>query len=168
MPSVTRDERSLPSKEIFDESLNKLSFGFEVETLGDELTVVIGGRWGRDHNRDYLRGLELILERLASIGAELTDAWVDSQYTRRHGLSRAACRLPIRGRRYPVKLETVNDFHEFRRDLLFRIGSVGLKPGDRGAHTPYKQIRLAVRIPAASTNELLAAFLAFGSARGPG
>lgn len=149
----------LPSHPLFDDHGRQLSFGFEVEQLGDELTVVVGARWGTDHNRDYLEGLELLLRRLAQLGASLHDAWVDSRYTRRHNLPRAACRLPIRNRRYPVDLRSVEDFGEFRKDLLFRIGQVGLPPDARGGHTPLKQIRLAVSIPPEGQSLALLSYL---------
>lgn len=149
----------LPSRPIYSDSYERLNFGFEVEFIGDELTVVIGARWGVDHNRDYLAGLELILSRLSQLDATLLDAWVDSQYTRRLGLDRSACRLPIRGHRYPVRLREVGDITQFRKDLLFRIGAVGLPPNAPGGHTPLKQIRLAVHLPASSLTSLLAGYL---------
>lgn len=152
-------DRDLPSRPLFTDRHDRLSFGFDVEFFDGQLTIVIGARWGVDHNRDYLPGLELVLMRLASLDASLTDAWVDSQYTRRLGLSRDACRLPIRGRRYPVRLREVEDMTQFRKDLLFRIGAVGLPPDARGGHTPLKQIRLAVDVPPSALPQLLASYL---------
>jgi hypothetical protein len=129
---------------IYDADGRQLRFSFRVEQLGDELTILVQGRWHRDHNRDYLPGLELLLSRLAALDAVLLDCWVDSEYTRRLGLSRKVCRLPIRGWQYPVRLNTVTDWMHFRLDLLHKIGQVGLPPGRTGAHTPLKTIRLSI------------------------
>lgn len=151
---------SLPTRRLFDDDDQPLRFGFEVEWLGGELTLLIGGRWHREHNRDYLPGLDLILARLATVRASLLDAWVDTAFTRRHGLTREQCRLPIRGRHYPVLLSGIEDFTQFRKDLLAAIGSVGLPPGSRGSHTPLKQLRLSIALPKDALPDLVAAFIA--------
>jgi hypothetical protein len=140
---------------LYDAAGRQLSFSFRVEQVGDELTILIQGRWHRDHNRDYLPGLELLLSRLAALDAVLLDCWVDSEYTRRLGLSRKVCRLPIRGWQYPVRLNTVTDWMQFRLDLLHKIGQVGLPPEKSGSHTPLKTIRLAIDLGRSPLEKLL-------------
>ena len=136
---------------------------FEVEGISPKFDVILHGRWKRTHNRDYLPALELILQRLACADAVLLDALVDTAYTRRHKLPPEKCRLPVRGRSYPIVLRSETDFHQLRLDLLHRIGTTGLPEGASGGHTPLKRIRLRVCLPGDQEDRDLADVLAFGA-----
>lgn len=129
---------------VFTQEGTPLNATFLVESRRGRQTILWRGRWHKNHNRDYLPALEVVLARLGAIGAILTDAMVESEFTERHRLSVDACRLPPRDRSYPLALEREKDPHELRLALLHKIGQVGLPPGRPGGHTPLKQLRLFV------------------------
>lgn len=152
---------------IFDDGGRPLNASFAIETVQGQRTVVLHGRWHTDHNRDYIPALELILMRLRGMNQIITEALVDSQYTRRLHLSPDQCRLPVRGRKYPLVLRNENDIKELRLALLSGIGRVGLPPNAKGGHTPLKQIRLYLG-PDAPPYESLAPTLIHGLTRTSG
>jgi hypothetical protein len=120
---------------------------FVVEMLDDRVTVVIesaGGTAGSDgaRNTDYVAGLDLVLGRLASIGVELVDAYVDSSVT---------ARLPAEARRlavgadfeYPLDLASA-DVTKLRPALLRAMKDVGRAAESKGGGNSRKRIRLVL------------------------
>jgi hypothetical protein len=120
---------------------------FVVELVDDRMTVVIesaGGTAGSAgvRNADYVAGLDLVLGRLASIGVELVDAYVDSTTT---------ARLPVEERRlqvgadfeYPLSLATA-DVTKLRPALLRAMKDVGRAADSKGGGNSRKRIRLVL------------------------
>jgi len=102
---------------------------FSVE--GQPLSLVYesaGGRTGVNaRNRDYGRGLELILSRLADIGAVLTDIRVDSVVTRR--LPPDQQRVVLRRHQLPIALAKIGDFGSLKRDISTAAREPGAREG---------------------------------------
>jgi superfamily II DNA or RNA helicase/diadenosine tetraphosphate (Ap4A) HIT family hydrolase len=120
---------------------------FVVEMLDDRVTVVIesaGGTTGSDgaRNTDYVAGLDLVLGRLASIGVELVDVYVDSSVT---------AKLPVEARRlavgadfeFPLDLAAA-DVTKLRPALLRAMKDVGRAAESKGGGNSRKRIRLVL------------------------
>lgn len=151
---------------IFNDSGHPLNASYAIETLSGTRTVVLHGRWHKDHNTDYIAALETLLLRLRQLDQTIIDVRVDTQYTRRHGLSPEVCRLEPRNRSYPLMLRSEADIRDLRLAILANIGTTGLRPGAKGAHTPYKQIRIYLANNA-PTFDRLARFLTHGRYEAP-
>jgi hypothetical protein len=127
---------------------------FVVQMLDDRVTVVIesaGGTTGSDgaRNTDYVAGLDLVLGRLATIGVELVDAYVDSSVT---------AKLPVEEKRladleYPVALADA-DLSAVRPAILRSMTKVGRAPGATGGGNARKRIRLVLDGTDASAQSL--------------
>src|SRR5436309_1940828 len=82
---------------------------FSVE--GQPLSLVYaaaGGRTGVNaRNRDYGRGLEIVLSRLREIGVVITEIRVDSLVTRRLSIDQQ--RVTLRRHRLPLALTEITD-----------------------------------------------------------
>jgi len=81
---------------------------FRVEREDGELTVIFESRGGTkaspgQRNADYAPGLELLLARLAAMGAKLNDVLLDTRETRE--LSREVRRLQLGTRAYPMTID---------------------------------------------------------------
>jgi len=81
---------------------------FRVEREDGELSVIFESRGGTkaspgQRNADYAPGLELLLARLAALGAKLNDVLLDTRETRE--LSREERRLQLGTRSYPVTID---------------------------------------------------------------
>lgn len=122
--------KELPSGEITEMSGDageSIDARFVVHTLLDQPIGVLFKAAGADLNRQYVPGLDLLLNRLASIGAIVNDAYVDS------GVVRA---LPIADRRlgipkdlnYPIELCSVSDLVVLRIAMLNSMASIGRSP----------------------------------------
>lgn len=118
---------------------------FIVERLqSGSLSVVIesaGGTKGSPNARNlsYVPGVDRVLERLHLLGAELVDAYVDSERTQR---------LPIEDRRlspgpsgWPTQL---GNWVETRKAMLRSMALVGQSSGASGSGNSRKRMRLVV------------------------
>jgi hypothetical protein len=89
-----------------------------------------GGRTGVNaRNRDYGRGLPLVLRRLAEAGATVTEIRVDSIVTRR--LSPDQQRITLRRHEMPLRLSSVNDIDDLKRDISTAARRPGARVGAR-------------------------------------
>jgi superfamily II DNA or RNA helicase/diadenosine tetraphosphate (Ap4A) HIT family hydrolase len=125
--------KELPSGEITqisDDAGESIDARFVVHTLLDQPIGVLFKAAGADLNRQYVPGLDLLLNRLANIGAIVNDAYVDSGVVRT---------LPIADRRlgipkdlnYPIELSSVSDLVGLRRSMLNSMASIGQSPTAR-------------------------------------
>ncbi len=138
---------------VFESSGSELQATFSVDPLPEALTVVLESRGGsrgasNERNRQYNEGFELILARLALIGATLTDAAVDSRETARARLSLEERRLQIRRHSYPVTMPDVRDFDDLRKDLCRAQRAIGRIAGATGGNNT-KRVRLFIDAPGA-------------------
>ena len=155
---------------VHDDNGTELDASFQVEEGDDNaLTILYMSRSGTSkagtaRNSDYDEGLRLVLQRLGALAATLTDAAVDSAYTRKAGLDLDARRLPIVGHAYPLRLGHLHDFAGLRVALGRAQTGVARAEGAQGGGNPNKQIRLHVGLPATAPRSVggLQHFLAFG------
>jgi len=140
---------------------------FSVETTGTTPTSVIiesaGGTAGTKdaRNTEYVRGFDLVLQRLAGIGAQLVDAYIDTRRTA--GLTVSDRRLgPGEGLSYPVPMAAGVDLEDMRRSMLRSMAKAGRTSGTKGGGNARKRARLIVHVPAQWTAASLADALANG------
>ncbi len=122
---------------------------FIVESRAGTPTAVIfqsaGGTKGSPEarNTDYLAGLDLLLQRLAELGATIEDALVDSTVTR--DLSVSDRRLdPGDQVSYPLSPSEITDAVRLRRSLLGSMARVGRDPTSKGGGNQRKALRFVV------------------------
>ena len=139
---------------------------FIVEGRAGRPTAVIfqsaGGTKGSPaaRNTDYLAGLDLLLQRLAELGATIEDALVDSTVTR--DLSVSDRRLdPGDQVSYPLSPAEIADVVRLRKSLLGSMARVGREPTSKGGGNQRKALRFVL-----SGTVLSAAQLAEGLSRG--
>ncbi len=140
---------------------------FAVETTGTVPTSVViesaGGTTGSKdaRNTEYVRGLDLVLQRLTGIGAQLLDAYIDTRRT--GGLAVADRRLdPGDELQYPIALAAGLDLESMRRSMLRSMTRAGRTAGSKGGGNARKRMRLIVDVPARWTAASLADALADG------
>ncbi|NLE79673.1 MAG: DEAD/DEAH box helicase family protein [Rhodococcus sp.] len=145
---------------------------FSVETTGTVPTSVVimaaGGTKGTEdaRNTEYVRGFDLVLQRLAGIGAQLVDAYVDSQRTA--GLTVADRRLDLGdGVTYPVPLAAGTDLEAARKSMLRSMMQVGRGPASKGGGNARKRMRLIIHVPPQWSAAALADALAHGLRTSP-
>ena len=141
---------------------------FSVQTTGLTATSVVieasGGTKGTPgaRNLQYVEGFDLVLRRLADLGAILVDAHIDTQ---------ATTSLPLADRRlsppddhpYPIALDQVADLAAYRKGLLQSMAKVGQKPGVQGGGNQRKRTRLVIVTPEPMTAADLGQFLSAGT-----
>src|SRR5690348_808500 len=111
---------------VRDERGVALRTQFFVEDVHGTRTIVLESAGGAEA-RDYREVLELLLQRLAHVGAVLTGGSVDSRVTR--ALPAADRRLILRhGRPYRINLRT-GDIDELRKAIGAAQEHVGQRPG---------------------------------------
>lgn len=132
----------LESHQLLDDSGLPMDGAFDVE-FGERMVALTlhargGSKPGATTNRDYFDVLERILERMASAGASLLDALVDSRPARQ--LDRDARRLPLD---YPIELEAVGDLHKLRIQMTEAQPDIASTrvPGSPGGNK-HKRLRL--------------------------
>jgi hypothetical protein len=92
----------------------------------------------RSVNADYHQGLELLLERLASLGAEILDISVDSSVARK--LAQPDRRLNLH---FPIRLEQGKNIRKLRMDITRAQKPIARRPGVRpGGGNDQKTIRM--------------------------
>jgi hypothetical protein len=102
------------------------------------------GRRGtpRAVNSDYHEGLELLLERLGSIGAMILGVSVDSSVARE--LSEADPELDLP---FPLRVDRRTDIRELRLDITRAMKPVARRPGAKpDGGNDQKRIRLTVTL----------------------
>ncbi len=143
---------------VRDDDGTLLDATFTVEVSGASIDVCFeskGGTAGTPsaRNTDYNLGLQRLLERLAVLGARVTDAVVDSQSTRH--VQVADRRLQIDGYPFDIRLHEVRDFRALRIAMGRAQQQVGRKPGARGSGNPQKRVRITLAgLPTASPSVL--------------
>ena len=136
---------------VHRDSGQQLDATFSVERYGGVYSVLFYSRGGTKgtgsaRNTDYNAGLDLVLARLAQLGAVLNDALVESTATR--GLPAALRRLDVAEHPYPVDLRSIDDVAAYRKALGRAQAGVGRRAAARGGGNPTEQIRLYLRLPA--------------------
>lgn len=112
---------------------------FKIEADAGRPTLVLESRFGQVRNPDYYQALELLLLRLKSLNAVITDAIVDSTVSRNVGFAQR--RLRIRGRTYPIRLDGEENLSDLRIAICAAQAPVAQRPGARGGNR-HKRIRL--------------------------
>jgi hypothetical protein len=149
----------------------EIDASFVVESTGVTATSVVvessGGTKGKKGatNLDYVQGLDLILQRLASLNVQLLDAFVDTRTT--STLAVADRRLkPGDQQGYPISLAEVANLQELRRALLRSMAKVGQALGAKGGGNARKRTRLVIATHEPWTAVKLADALAFDANTG--
>jgi len=127
-----------------------LEANFRVECLNEKLSVLFQsgggaprGGVGRKRNPDYVKGLELLLMRLANLEALLSRVEIETAATR--NLSAKDRRLDLVDYPFPVDLSLVDDFSKFRKAISKSAARTGTRTISGG--NGRKQIRLYVDLP---------------------
>ncbi|MGY1669428.1 DUF3883 domain-containing protein [Geodermatophilus sp. SYSU D00710] len=126
---------------------------FEVEARDPWLDLILhsaggaGRAGGVARNRDYPLALEVLLGRLRTLDAVLTDAVVDSKVVA--SLPPEERRLRLQGRAYPVTLRSEPDMDALRRTITRAQGPIGRSPAAKPTSqgNERKRVRLSFRIP---------------------
>ena len=128
----------------------QLDATFIVESrLGEPVSIFFesaggAGSPGKKRNTEYVGGVDVVLLRLAGIGAVVMDAYVDSSVARS---------LPISDRRldpgaavaYPIDLKQVGAVEDIRKALLASMSKVARRPtAAKGGGNPRKAMRLVL------------------------
>jgi hypothetical protein len=150
---------------VYDDDDAELDATFSVTrtAIGCVLTVESrgpGGTGPKARNAQYNEGLQLLITRLAKLGATLDDARLASRNAR--DLSEDQRRLKLQ-HEYPILLSDVNA-EELRGELGAAQAATGRQPGAAGPGNPTKRIELVLRLPVyTGTGSELETELAFGS-----
>jgi hypothetical protein len=144
---------------------------FSVEGTGGIATSVViesaGGKAGSgtERNTQYPKGVDLILQRLASLQTRLLDSYIDTRKT--STLAVAERRLdPGESRQYPIALSGPEDLSNLRRQLLRSMTRVGQQPGAKGSGNARKRFRLVISLEGEIGPSQLADYLEHGTQAG--
>lgn len=127
---------------------NPIDAAFDVSASGDDFRVTLHARYGKRNpsqrsNADYVLGLRLVLDRLASLGAVLIDAYVDSREVQALSLDERRLGLDWP---YPVQVDAVPT--QALASAICRAQSgVGRRPGARGTGNQTRRAALIVELP---------------------
>jgi hypothetical protein len=152
---------------VLDRDGNQIDATFSVEGVSSPWVIYFESRGGsrgapNERNTQYNLGLELVLRRLAQLGATLVDASVESRVTRHLSLEERRLMLPMD---YPLPL-TAADPTDLRRQLGAAQRPIGRMAGARGPGNNTKRIGLVVALDEDGLSaESIAVFLAQGSWR---
>jgi hypothetical protein len=125
---------------IHDAEGKELNARFSAEHDGSRLSVVIASSGGgaSPSNLDYDEALQLILQRLASVNAELSHVEVDSKQSA--NLPQKERMIVLDG--YPFLLSAVDDLKDLRRKICRGAQKTARRPGATGGGNPRKRLRL--------------------------
>ena len=123
---------------------------FEVEQDDAGFSILMESRGGSSKgnpatNPDYNPALELLLSRLAALGASIEACLVES--TKIAAWPEAARLVTIDDHPYPVHLSGLINILPFRQRIGRGQGRVGREPGATGGGNPTKRIRLRLSFP---------------------
>jgi hypothetical protein len=120
-----------------------------------------GGRIGVNaRNRDYGRGLVLVLNRLGKLSAIVTDIRVDSIVTRR--LPPDMRSITLRRHDMPLRMADVDDFDDLKRDILTAAREPGAREGaSRGGSS--RRLRFTIDAPGWSASAMERALAGHGT-----
>lgn len=131
-------KRSVELRSPRDATGHEIDATFEIEHEADAPIALLwqsaGGTKGSKNarNLDYVQGLDLVLQRMRTLGLVIEDAYVAS--TRTTDLPIPDRRLdPGDGVAYPVELPAIDDLIGLRRALLSSMRTVGRAPGVKKA-----------------------------------
>ena len=138
----------LAGMQMIDDSGVPLDAEYSAETDGDHLAIILESMSGRaagraPRNTDYRRALELLLVRLADLGAVIEAAVVDSQRTQRMGVPESE-RALLPG---PLRLAEVADFASLRRRLTNAQMTIGQSADATQPGNSTKRIRIRLSVP---------------------
>jgi Domain of unknown function (DUF3883) len=143
---------------IHDAEARDLDAQFSVERNNGLLNVIIESSGGgpSPRNRDYKQGLQLILERLATVDAVLVHIEVDSKTS--VNMSAQERTIVLDG--YPTRtlLSAVDDFEALRKKITGGAAKTARSPGAGGGGNPAKRLRLFLEFtnrPTPSVDDLL-------------
>ena len=161
-----KQARRVGERRRFFEAGHEVDATFLVEgSDGRPTSVVIesaGGAKssGQARNLDYVRGWDLLLQRLTVAGAKVADVHIDTTTTK--DLTLTQRRLDPDGGSYPISLEEVADLEELRRALLRSMQRVGQSPDAKGGGNARRRTRLVITVDGGWTTAALADSLASG------
>jgi hypothetical protein len=111
-----------------------------------------GGKTGINaRNRDYTPGLELLLKRLASLGAIVWDIRVDSEVTRH--LDSDQQRVELSRYALPLALDQVRDLPDLKKDITTAARHPGARPGSSKGGSS-RRLRFELELGAWAPNAL--------------
>ena len=122
--------KELPSGEIlqiFDDASEAIDARFLLHTFLSQPIGVLFKAAGADLNKQYVHGLDLLLQRLATIGAVVNDAYVDSGVVRTLPISDRRLGIP-KDLTYPIELSILPDLVVLRKSVLNSMASIGQSP----------------------------------------
>jgi hypothetical protein len=137
------------ARKPLDENGNELNATFRVLSIHDGGASIRiesgGGAKGSDsvRNPDYVKGLDAVLTRMAQLGLELVDAYVDSGKVQQLPVSDR--RLDVSPLAYPMDLREVGEVAKLRAAMLRGSVKVGRAPGAKGGGNGRKALRLMVK-----------------------
>jgi hypothetical protein len=133
----------------YDDDGKQLIAEYDVKPDGDQVALVLASSSGADpsgrqaaRNPNYRAALLVLLQRLRCLDSVIDDAFVDSETTRRRGLSEDERRIIDP----PVKLCEVADLDALRKELQERQRPVGRGPGGSSGNST-KRIWLRLTVP---------------------
>jgi superfamily II DNA or RNA helicase/diadenosine tetraphosphate (Ap4A) HIT family hydrolase/HKD family nuclease len=138
---------------------------FSVEgTAGIATSVVIesaGGKAGSAsaRNTEYPKCVDLVLQRLANLDAQVLDAYIETGATTTIPLSERRL-TPGNGLTYPLTLSGIKDLAELRQSLLRSMSKVGQSPIAKGGGNQRKRFRIVLALPDPLSQSTLADRLA--------
>lgn len=131
-----------------DDDGKRLDAKYAVNADDGWVTLVLDSASGASsrraaRNTQYRSALELLLSRLKALDAVVEGAFVDSEHTKRLGLSEHDRRLTDR----PVRLSEQSDVNALRKQLTNRQAKIGQAPPARRDGNTTKRIKLRLTVP---------------------
>ena len=138
---------------VHDAAGTPMAATFDLEVVDGGISLVFNSAGGKpktpggvSRNADYPAGLELILRRLGQLSVILDDAYVDSRETQKKNLTIDERRLDLPGWSYPVRLNQVDDFDSFRKQITAAQRLIGKDDKTKGGNER-KRVRMQLRVP---------------------
>ena len=133
----------------------ELDATFSLYERDGRFEIVFHSRGGTNRNKEYAKGLEVILKRLQSQRISIADIQVDSIPARRD-LSVEERRLKLRGdRSYPIDLSAEDNISDLRKAISNAQKQVGQTKGAKGGNST-KKIRIFLSSPPGPTLDAMA------------